>query len=727
MQNSGSPVVAPRYFPQMLLVPQLQYPVQLYLTNSSTDARTLKFTFEGDGLRVLSTSLPPEPTSFQPNEQRLVEVRVQPARNGQVRLIVRGFRQRQVEVVEKRRVVKDPPVPPAVPPKLPVEEWAVVDVDGSSPELGLERGLEAAWNAAWREALNSPVALENELGASAALDSSIAEASSVEDSAERNSSLAVLATRAARTDAERCREALSRIDDPGVRREAVRRAAIAAALAGDLDLAESLILDHLTDGEVSGELVALSSTLAMNSPAATKDLDGLGSQAESSPALSLALRVRDPASRDQLLGRLATFWALSRPKLAVKAVKAIDDQGTADYKRAEVARLVASVDPVLAGSLVGGVSDSFLKQAALVEVVKGAAVASLAAAVKLVEKVEDTLARDALLEQLAYRLAADDPTRAVEVAGQIADVGRRVGTMLLVAPHLSASGDAAKAISVLTSSFEVALAVASGEVTSLLADTVTTLAKYASPAEAHAALQRVGHPLREQLTDAVFDQVYRWEEIKATRLEDERVVEVHYAFSALVEGVTDPLRRFSELSGNVSPNLLAGKPTSVVSFLFPFRHSYSVLPVLDRVYNELFYQEGKEYSYLYFPSNDLNDGEEASVLVSALQAFFVRKAEAFPGVHTVFLADFIPDLIKPTVIVGSDAEVNEAIRSAVSKCLGDAVELIIDDGLFSGGKIHDLARSTLKPPNFKLVNLALTYAFLRDPNLLRGFISCFTR
>jgi hypothetical protein len=87
----------------------------------------------------------------------------------------------------------------------------------------------------------------------------------------------------------------------------------------------------------------------------------------------------------------------------------------------------------------------------------------------------------------------------------------------------------------------------------------------------------------------------------------------------------------------------------------------------------------------------------------------------------IFNLDFIPYLGKPTVILSSESQLSNTIKSKVEK-LGDSVNLIIDDSMFKGGEIYDNLKKIIPPTKGEIFNLILSYEFINDYNAFKAFI-----
>ena len=157
-----------------------------------------------------------------------------------------------------------------------------------------------------------------------------------------------------------------------------------------------------------------------------------------------------------------------------------------------------------------------------------------------------------------------------------------------------------------------------------------------------------------------------------------------------------------------------------------FSFNFPVYPTIEQCYAEIKQEKGKSFYYLIIPLKNATD-ESYEMVQTIIKNLFVTHAGKVPHKMYIFNLDFIPYLSKPTIIVGDDPEENIVIQSIIKRVFKDKVSLIIDDGLFKDGKIHDWIKSILPSNKFKLLNLVLTYDFLNNYNMFKDFMKEFVR
>lgn len=738
-------------YPWNLLLGTTEYPIGITFTSLSPSTERFKVAFEGDGVTVTPSVDFSEYMEFPAHGQLPVDVAIKPTRDGSVRLTLTGYREKKVEyTIKERRVQPAAPETPE-PPGIECEEWEV-EVPESLPDdippfpdpepptsdlAALEEEFEAlqtqvkAQTAAQAQtqapqapetaSLDSPMADSAEPDTTAAPDSLAPAGDTRGPQAEDSPSLvkqlspeeidaryAALTLKFAKHDVDRVRAVANEIQAPAVRQETLVKALHEAFHRQPEKTLEVLredvpapaLEEHLKG--FSGELLARSLTQALGA------LDTLS----------------DAAERDRLVAEYCTRYLGRDPRAACDELARIQDAGLREAKRAEFATKLGQVDLDLARAVLDQVSDGALQARAREDLVKGLAARDLATAATLAQGMTDEARREHLLAELAKRALASDPASAVPIASQITNPAARLNVLLLVAPHL-AGADPGAAQGLYTACVDQAKALP--DPVDHAAQFVTSLARHVSPQQAHEILATLETDLQEPLAERVFDVVYQWVDVPKVRYEDELTLTIFYVFNAVATNVNDPLVQFSEAGGNLSENVAGGRFTPIVSVFSLFRHSFALIQLLERVYNEIKFQHQKEFAYLYYPAADLTNETQRNVLLAAIRRFYARNADQFAGSHTVFNVDFIPALAKPTIIVGWDETTNIAVQTAVNQAFGDTVDLIVDDGLFEGGEVLSLLKEVLPATKFTVLNVVLTYDFLNNLEWFKKFLLAFTR
>ncbi|MBA7661132.1 hypothetical protein ES703_69144 [subsurface metagenome] len=157
-----------------------------------------------------------------------------------------------------------------------------------------------------------------------------------------------------------------------------------------------------------------------------------------------------------------------------------------------------------------------------------------------------------------------------------------------------------------------------------------------------------------------------------------------------------------------------------IALISLFSFDFSIFPIIDRVYSELKYSSDKSFAYYIYPSINNHDQEELVAIQSTLKKFF--QPEKISKQVVIFNFDFIPYLGKPTIILSSELDETNSIKTKIIKDLGDRVNLLTDDSLFKGGETVDNLNRIFYGSNFKIVNLVLSYEFINDYDMLKAFI-----
>ncbi|MHA1732775.1 MAG: hypothetical protein ACTSU5_12590 [Promethearchaeota archaeon] len=700
--------VGVKSYPQNLLISGREDVVSLFLVNRASTPEKFKVVFQPEGLSAApSVDFSSEYVDFGPNEQKEVEIRVTPTKDGRVQLTVTGYRQKRVEYIEKERRVK-PAGPKVTPPQVQFESWGIQIPPLPNDEIApyplpgpssfTEEALETEYQLATLSGIPTATTGADGMG--------------LTDSLERDRKLADVATKYAEVNPVKFKEVFDQIGDLGIRNEVIPKV-IMAMLPRFPEPALKMIVESYESPVREEQLRAWAHQLL-----------GRGMN----DALLAAEMVANQVERDQLVAHLLTRELVRDPNQAVANITKIQDGATRDSKRAEFSRMLAAGSPTLALKLLHEVEDPALKEQLTIELVKIFSGFDIDKARDLALEVANGEASDALLANLSLRTVASDYKRARELASSIKDPRKKFDTLLVTAQH-AAKVDPVEGEGVFRECFSIARSFTdAGTKLETTSSVLSLLAKSIEPAKAHELVESLGEGDKAEVVGRIFDDIYHWVDVTKVRFEDELAVSLFYAFNALVTDVNQAIKTFSEAGGNVSENLLGGRYDSIISLLFMFPYNFALVPIIEQVYNEVQFYEKKEFFYIHYHSRNLTEGREKDVILSVLNRFLVKNAVNFSGTHIVFNLDFIPRLVRPTIIMGSDLEMNAAFESSIKRAFpnGD-VDFIIDDGLFEGGKVFSDLCGILKPPKFKVLNLVLTYDFLSDLAKLKQFLLAFIR
>ena len=254
-----------------------------------------------------------------------------------------------------------------------------------------------------------------------------------------------------------------------------------------------------------------------------------------------------------------------------------------------------------------------------------------------------------------------------------------------------------------------------------LKDALYALAEIKNPKAADSIIKNITiKELKERIVKDMFDDIYVIVEEIRTETESHLVFSQFFLLNTYVSSVNNEIENFSLTGGNLSNNVLVNDFNFNIVFLSLFSFDFTVFPFIDRVYNDLKYNQNKSLAYYIFPSKDNYDEKEDKILKNTLTQFFKNLLNV-PSQVLIFNLDFIPYLGKPTIILSSDLETNNLLDSRIKK-IGDIINLIIDDSKFKGGKIYENLLQIFPSNNIKIVNLVLSYEFINDYNLFKRFV-----
>ncbi len=254
-----------------------------------------------------------------------------------------------------------------------------------------------------------------------------------------------------------------------------------------------------------------------------------------------------------------------------------------------------------------------------------------------------------------------------------------------------------------------------------LKDALYILAEIGNPKAADTIINNITtQELRERIVKDLFDEIYVVVEEIKTKTESQLVFSQFFLLNTYVSSINTEIETFSLIGGNLSNNILANDFNFNIVFLSLFSFDFNVFPFIDRVYNDLNYNQNKSFAYYIFPSKDNYDEKEDKILKNTLTQFF-KNLLNIPSQILIFNLDFIPYLSKPTIILSSDLETNNLLDSRIKK-MGDIINLIIDDSVFKEGKIFESLRQIFLSNKVKIINLVLSYEFINDYNLFKTFV-----
>ncbi|MFX1489796.1 MAG: hypothetical protein ACFFBI_11650, partial [Promethearchaeota archaeon] len=256
-----------------------------------------------------------------------------------------------------------------------------------------------------------------------------------------------------------------------------------------------------------------------------------------------------------------------------------------------------------------------------------------------------------------------------------------------------------------------------------LKDVIHLKAEVENPRSANAIIETIDmSELKTKIEKDLFDIIYELVDEVKTKIESEVVFSQYFLLNTYMSKISNDIIHFSGLGGNVSNNILSGDYNFALVFLSLFGFNFSILPIIDRAYNDFKFNSNKSIAYYIFPSRENFQNNELTVLNNTISQFF-RSFSNISNQLLIFNLDFIPYLGKPTIILSAESQSTEKLRAKIAR-LGETVHLIVDDSMFTGGKIYDNLINIIPPSKCEVVNLILSYEFLNDYNLLKSFIQC---
>ncbi len=254
-------------------------------------------------------------------------------------------------------------------------------------------------------------------------------------------------------------------------------------------------------------------------------------------------------------------------------------------------------------------------------------------------------------------------------------------------------------------------------------DAISILAEIDSPQAADTII--VGFNLREikdKVAEDLIDIIYELVEETRTRMDPSPIYSHYYLFNTLTSNINEYVKTFSHLGGNVSNNILLNDLNFNTIIISLFSYNFSIFPIIDQVYSDLKSNLKKTFAYYIFPSKENHSQSELMAINNTLTQFFASNLKNRPTPILIINLDFIPYLGKPTVILSSDTEIYNEIKSKIIKILNNSVNLIIDESLFKGGATMDNLKQLFPSNKYKIVNLLLSYEFINDYNVFKSFI-----
>ncbi|KKK46323.1 MAG: Tetratricopeptide domain protein [Candidatus Lokiarchaeum sp. GC14_75] len=350
-------------------------------------------------------------------------------------------------------------------------------------------------------------------------------------------------------------------------------------------------------------------------------------------------------------------------------------------------------------------------------------------AIAIIKKLKDFETKQILFKSLVSDKIDTDPTQSFKLTENIDDFILRTKLQFNIANILKKRENHPELIKVinqivqflLKSLDEIDDRKIQKRIYEFLIDSMHILAEIEEPRLVDVIIDGLRIPKRkEQIKKDLFDTIYEIVEEIRTKSELETVFSQFFLLNTFVSDITLDIKDFSSKGGNLSNNLILKDFNFNIAFVSLFGFSFSLFPIMDRVYNELKNNSNNSFAYYIFPSTEDFQKNELSNLKNTLTQFF----QNFTYLHNqliVFNLDFIPYLGTPTIILSEESLLAEKIKSKIGK-ISDKINIISDNSLFEGGKILDSLKQIFPSSKCAIINFIFSYEFLNDYNMLKTVI-----
>ena len=350
-------------------------------------------------------------------------------------------------------------------------------------------------------------------------------------------------------------------------------------------------------------------------------------------------------------------------------------------------------------------------------------------AIAIVKKLKDTETKQNLYKSIVSDKSETDPIQSLTLIENIDDLILRTKLQLNVVKILKKRGDNFEMIKVMNQIIQFLLKslnesdekIIQKHIYEFLIDSMLLLAEIEEPGTVDVILNGINIPIqKEQLKKDIFNNIYEIVEEIRIKSELEGVFSQFFLLNINVSDINNDIKYFCTKGGNLSSNLILKDFNFNIVFVSLFNFSFSVFPIIDRVYNDLNHNSDHSFAYYIFPSTENFQINELSNLKNTLTHFF----QNFNNVRDrliVFNVDFIPYLGTPTIIISGESDLTEKIKSKIGK-VSDKINVIIDESLFEGGKISDNLKQIFPSSKCAIINFIFSYEFLNDYNMLKALI-----
>lgn len=348
--------------------------------------------------------------------------------------------------------------------------------------------------------------------------------------------------------------------------------------------------------------------------------------------------------------------------------------------------------------------------------------------IKIISLIKNPLKKEELITKVIGNVLKKDYQLALKLAYLIQDEALKVNVLFNVVKKLYESKNQEEILRIINqiiqitlSSLKVNLNNPQHPVYQLFKNSISILAELDCPEAADKIINSIGtQVVRENIAKDLFNEIYAMVDELRTKIEPTLIFSQYYLLNVFASKITNEVTDFSINGGNVSSNLLLGEYNFNIAFLSLFSYDFGIFPIIDRIYSDLKFNSNKSIAYYIYPSVRHHNQEESTIIQNTLR-LFVPPIKISNQVY-LFNLDFIPYLGKPTIILASDSEDPNLLKSKIIKKLGNNVQVLVDNSFFKGGQIVTNLKNIYMSYNFKIFNLILSYEFLNDYSTFKAFV-----
>ncbi|MFX0174604.1 MAG: hypothetical protein ACFE85_00070 [Candidatus Hodarchaeota archaeon] len=416
-------------------------------------------------------------------------------------------------------------------------------------------------------------------------------------------------------------------------------------------------------------------------------------------ALETALRLSSQEEQLEFYYNLLRAYSTINFEKCIQTIKTLTDQQRKNDVIKKVALDYVDIDPVQINGIISLITDSSVKDQVLVNIISKLITKNYDQALKFSSLVQNEVLRVKILFNIIKKIQEGNGKE------QIIRIINQINQIILNSQKINLSNQNYENL-----------------IYEFLKDSICMLAELDCPEVADSVVKKIpNYEVREKIAKDLFKVIYEMVDEVRTKIEPTIVFSQYYILNVYASKITNEIKNFCLLGGNTSSNLLMKDYNFNNLFLSLFSFEFSIFPFIDRVYSDLKYNSNKSIAYYIYPTKNNHDADELTVIKNTLRQF-IPSRNIIKQLN-IFNMDFIPYLGKPTIIISSEFDDTNLLKSKIEKKLGDKVNLIVDDSTFMGGETTNNLRELFNSYNFKIFNLVLSYEFINDYNLLKDFFN----